>query len=162
MPPTILFVPGFWEGPAPFAHVSSLLQSEGYSTQVTALPSTGTLSPGNPNMRDDIAAVRSVVEKLVDADKEVVMVLHSAGGFLGSNAIDSLGAKARAEKGFKGGVIKLVFLAGAIFPEGFKHSPLPFFTYHVCLSHSFLHLLLEEAKIPETKQRFAHFRRAEP
>lgn len=114
-------------------------------------------------MRDDIAAVRSVVEKLVDADREVVMVLHSAGGFLGSNAIDSLGAKSRAERGLKGGVIKLVFLAGAIFPEGFKHSPLPFLTYDVCPPHSFLHLLFRGGENSRNKtKKFAHFRRAEP
>lgn len=89
------------------------------------------MSPGNPSMLDDIAAVRSAVTKLVESGKEVVMVMHSGGGFIGSNAIEGLGIKARGEA--KGGVIKLVFLAAAVFPEGFKHSPLPFFTIDVSL-----------------------------
>jgi len=130
MVPTILFVPGFWEGPGPFTQVSSLLETQNYSTFTVALPSTGTVSPSNPSMLDDIATVRTTVEKLVVADLEVVMVLHSAGGFLGSNAIEGLDVKTRGEKGLKGGVTKLVILAGALWPEGFKHGPLPFSVYN--------------------------------
>lgn len=129
--PTILFVPGFWEGPAPYEHVCSLLERSGFSTEIAALKSTGKVSPGNPTMLDDIAAIRSAVEKLVESGKEVVMVMHSGGGFLGSNAIEGLGTKARGEA--KGGVIKLIFVAAAVFPEGFQHQPLPFFTVDVCL-----------------------------
>ena len=131
MAPTILFVPGFWEGPAPFSHVASLLQAQGYPTEIATLPSTGTISPNNPSIQDDILAIRSTVTKVVEKGKHVVLVLHSAGGLLGSNAIEGLGLKARQEKQILGGVSKIVFLVGAIFPEGFKHAPLPFFTYEV-------------------------------
>ena len=131
MAPTILFVPGFWEGSAPFTHVASLLQAQGYPTEIATLPSTGTVSPGNPSMKDDILAIRSTVTDLVDKGQHVVLVLHSAGGFLGSNAIEGLGLKTRQEKQLPGGVSKIVFLAGGIFPEGFKHAPPPFFTYDV-------------------------------
>lgn len=131
-PPTILFVPGFWEGPAPFALVTTLLQSAGYPTQTATLPSTGTSSPGNPSMKDDIAAVRSAIAGLVDTEgKTVVLVLHSAGGFVGSNAAEGLDVKTRQGAGLKGGVCRIVFLTGAVFPEGYMHAPLPFFTYDV-------------------------------
>ncbi|MCJ1353416.1 MAG: hypothetical protein MMC33_003402 [Icmadophila ericetorum] len=103
-----------------------MLQSQGYATESVSLPSTGTISPGNPKMNDDIAAIRSIVEKLVEQEEEVLMVMHSAGGFLGSSAIDGLGIKARKDKGLSGGVYGLVFLSGAVFPEGFTHGPLPF------------------------------------
>ena len=132
MAPTIVFVPGFWEGTEPFARVISLLQSQGYPTHIIELPSTGTVSPGNPGMHDDIAAIRSTVTKLVETGEAVVLVPHSAGGFLASNAIEGLGIQARRENSLKGGVSKIVFLAGAVFPEGFKHGPLPFFAYDVC------------------------------
>ncbi|KAA8568756.1 hypothetical protein EYC84_007750 [Monilinia fructicola] len=84
------------------------------------------ISPGNPDMNDDIAAVHSIVQELVNAEEDVLMVLHSAGGFIGASAIEGLTAKARNEKGLKGGVAKLVLLTAAIFPEGFSHGPLPF------------------------------------
>lgn len=137
MKPTILFVPGFWEGPAPFAPVTTLLQTAGYPTQTATLPSTGASSPNNPSMKDDIAAVRSRIIDLIDDDddggggKTVVLVLHSAGGFVGSNAAEGLDVKARRGKGLKGGVCRIVFLTGAVFPVGYRHAPLPFFTYDV-------------------------------
>ena len=131
MATVILFVPGFWEGSAPFAHVTSLLQSEGYTTQIAVIPSTGTAYPGNPGMRDDIAAIRSTIADLVDQGKDVVLVLHSAGGFLGSNAAEGLDVQTRQKTGLKGGVAKIVFVAGAVFPEGFEHVPLPCFIYDV-------------------------------
>lgn len=59
------------------------------------------------------------------------MVLHSAGGFLGSMAIEGLSVKERNEAGKEGGVIGLVFVAGAVWEEGFQHGPLPFFEYRV-------------------------------
>ena len=77
MTPTILFVPGLWEGSAPFADVISLLKSRGYSTHFAALPSTGTKSPGNPGMKDDIAAFRSTIVDIVDAGEDIVLMLHS-------------------------------------------------------------------------------------
>ena len=131
MAPTILFVPGFWVGPTPFEQVSSFVESAGFPTQITELTSTGTTSPGNPGMRDDIAALRSAVAKLVDAQKDVVIVAHSGGSFLAANAIEGLESKVRHQKGLKGGVVKFVFLSGALFPEGFRHSPLPFYVVDV-------------------------------
>lgn len=131
MAPTIVFVPGFWEGSAPFSHVASLLQAQGFPTEIATLPSTGTVSPGNPSMNDDILAIRSTVSKLVDNGRHVVLVLHSAGGFLGSNAIEGLSLKAQQEKQLPRGVSKIVFVAAGIALEGFKHAPLPFFTYDV-------------------------------
>ena len=125
MTPILAFVPGFWEGTEPFDHVRSLL-SEEFHTVICPLLSTGTTSPGNPTMADDIAAIRSSIESLITQEKEVVMVLHSAGGFLGSEAIEKLSAKARNSNGLKGGVVGIVFLTGAVFPEGFEHGDIPF------------------------------------
>ncbi|KAL8794428.1 MAG: hypothetical protein Q9195_003015 [Heterodermia aff. obscurata] len=131
MNPNLLMVPGFWVGTEPFENVSSLLAERGFSTVFAPLASTGTTSPGNPSMHDDIAAIRLSVEALVTAEKDVVMVLHSAGGFLGSTAIEGFIAKQRAQEGFKGGVVGIVFLAGAIYPEGHEHQVPPSAGLHV-------------------------------
>lgn len=56
MDPSILFDPNnSWEGPARFAQVSAMLQARGYPTEAAVLPSTGTVSPGNLRMGDNIA-----------------------------------------------------------------------------------------------------------
>ncbi|KFZ04267.1 hypothetical protein V501_09207, partial [Pseudogymnoascus sp. VKM F-4519 (FW-2642)] len=124
--PTILLVPGLWEGPTVFAQVSTLLEYSGYSTQTASLPSTGSLSPGNPNMNDDILSIRVVISQLVQSNKEVLLVLHSAGGFLASEAMEGLSVKKREEAGLKGGVSGIVFLAAGLARVGDKHVKRPF------------------------------------
>lgn len=84
-------------------------------------------------MKDDVASIRSVIAPLVEQNhKEIVLVLHSAGGFLGSMAIEGFSVKERKQEGKDGGVSKIVFLAGAVWEEGFRHGPLPFCDYRVC------------------------------
>ena len=112
--------------------MASLLSGKNIPVAMSPLRSTGTHSPGNPNMHDDIATIRSSVEALTSDHKEILMVLHSGGGFLGSNAIEGLTAKARTAQGLKGGVVGIVFLTAAIFPVGYKHQPLPFAEFKVC------------------------------
>ncbi len=63
----------------------------------------------------------------------VVVVCHSAGGFLGSAAMRGLTAASRRAEGKEGGggVTKMVFLAAGIGPEGLEHKPQPFMEFHV-------------------------------
>lgn len=126
MAPTILFVPGIWEGASLFGPISSLLAADGFTTATAVLPSTATTSPGNPTMKDDVAAVRYHIQQLVHRGDDILLVLHSAGGFIGSEAMEGLAKKERQERGERGGVIGIVFIAGAVFPVGHQHHPLPF------------------------------------
>lgn len=126
MVPTILFVPGFWEGPSVFHRVSSILASDGFGTETAELRSTGNISPGNATMKDDIGAIREHLMQIVARGEDVLLVLHSAGGFLGSEAMQGLDAKGRLKRGEEGGVKGIVFLTAGILPEGVKHQPVPF------------------------------------
>ncbi|KAJ5703611.1 hypothetical protein N7493_011536 [Penicillium malachiteum] len=132
MAPVVLFVPGFWEGPSVFNKVTSLLEADGIATEVAELPSTGKTSPGNPTMKDDIAAVGNHIEGVLETGNDALLVLHSAGGFLGSEAMQGLDKKSRGEEP---GVVGIVFLAGAVFPEGYEHQPLPFAVVEGGASH---------------------------
>ncbi|KAJ5777634.1 hypothetical protein N7520_000880 [Penicillium odoratum] len=123
MAPTVLFVPGFWEGPTVFNKVRSLLAMQNITVEVAVLPSTGTTSPGNPGMKDDVAAVRTHIETILARGEDIILVLHSAGGFLGSEAMRGLDKGTRSDQP---GVVSIVFLAAAIYPEGHQHQPLPF------------------------------------
>lgn len=140
MTATILFVPGLWEGPSVFNPISSLLTADGFTTETAVLPSTGTTSPGNPSMKDDIAAVRKHIQTLVSRGEDVLLVLHSAGGFLGSEAMQGLDKNQRAEQRENGRVIGIVFIAGAVFPVGHAHQPLPFAVVEVDIAPLFINI----------------------
>jgi hypothetical protein len=76
-------------------------------------------------MKDDIAAVRQQMEHVISQGDEILLVLHSAGGFIGSEAMEGLSKHQRQRQGHNGGVIGIIFIAGAVFPKGHQHQPLP-------------------------------------
>jgi pimeloyl-ACP methyl ester carboxylesterase len=67
---------------------------------------------------EDAAALRSTLERLADEGKEIVLVVHSYGGFVGQNAVEGLGLKQRQAVSKKGGVIIFVYLASFVVPKG--------------------------------------------
>ena len=89
-------------------------------------------------MVDDIAWLHSQLLSIVDNARNVILVLHSAGGFLGSNAMKGLTSKDREAQRKKGGVRCIVFLAGGVIPEGVQHGPVPFMDFQVMQRHLIL------------------------
>lgn len=135
-PPFIFIVPGLWEGPESFAPLVKALEENGFpNVHCTALASTGTSSKSDKlvTMNDDIAAIAADLSNVVEESGEsgVVAVMHSAGGFLGSSAMQGLTAPARRAANKAGGVTKIVFLAAGLGPEGHEHTPQPFMEYDV-------------------------------
>lgn len=128
MAPTIFIVPGLWEGPASFEPLAAALEARSFRTFISCLKSTGSRAPHNPTMDDDIKHLRHDLEMAIrEAGSEGVMVLaHSAGGFLVSNAMDGLAASHHREQGKCGGVFMIVFLAAGIAPEGTEQFGGPF------------------------------------
>ena len=117
-----------WEGPAVFSKVVSILNAEhDYPTQIIPLVSTGTNGPNAKNFPSDVQAIREAVEDVVNQSKEIILIMHSAGGYTGSQAVKDLGLTQRKERGQVGGVKKLVYVSGALLPEGSGHPPVPFF-----------------------------------
>lgn len=126
--PTLIFIPGFWEGAAAFSKVVKILESEhSYPVKVIPLISTGTEAPNAKTFSDDVDAIRDVAAELANDGREMVFIMHSAGGFIGSQALAGLGLPRRKQRGEVGGVRKLVYLTGALLPEGSDHPPVPFF-----------------------------------
>ena len=119
--PTLVFVPGIWEGTSVFDVVAKSLRGHGYNTVYAPLASTGHKSPGNPTLLDDVQHIRNVIKPLVEEDKDVIVVGHSAGGPLGAAATKGLSFKERNEAGKAGGVKKFVFLTAGLVPAGWRH-----------------------------------------
>lgn len=124
--PTIVIVPGFWLGPRPYEPLVDAMKKAAPSlTDIVYAPlvSTGTRSPGAPNMLDDAMGIRAVIKPLVESGKRLVIVGHSSGAFLSAMATEDLevGQKLAAPSG--GGVERFVFVAGGLLPVGAPHPP---------------------------------------
>lgn len=116
--PTVVIVPGALLQPAAYATFTELLKQAGFGVGYVNKPSTGGTKLPLTGLAEDIAAAREVIQPLVDAGKEVVVLTHSAGGVSGSGATKCLGVKARKEAGLPGGVIRVVFMAAFAIKKG--------------------------------------------
>ena len=60
---SILFVPGFFEGPSVFTDIANTLQETGdFRTSCVSLVSTGQRAPNNLGMKEDVQIVRAYLE----------------------------------------------------------------------------------------------------
>ncbi|ESZ97963.1 hypothetical protein SBOR_1634 [Sclerotinia borealis F-4128] len=116
-PPTIIFIHGAWHDTSNFSPVIGILEPLGYPCITIAMPSTGGTIP-TTDLTNDIAAIRHVVLKEVDAGKEVIVCSHSWGGIPTTNALDGLSISERSESGKVGGVVKIAFLCAFVVPVG--------------------------------------------
>ncbi|KJZ79772.1 hypothetical protein HIM_00486 [Hirsutella minnesotensis 3608] len=135
MTPRLFIVPGLYEGPGSFEPLSRRLNAFGFANiHVTKLLSTGTTSKDQPKMMtmdDDISFIQVEMRKFVDdvGNDPVIVILHSAGGFLGSAAMQGLSVDARKKAGKPGGITRIIAVTAALAPSGFEHKPLPFMKF---------------------------------
>lgn len=115
----ILIVQGSFQTPLVYKLLSDGLEARGYSTSHPGLPScSNTENPDFPSktLIDDTEAVRNAVKHLVEHEKKtIVVVMHSYGGLVGSNAIDEeLNIAHRRSAGLAGGVLHLFYFAAFV------------------------------------------------
>lgn len=117
--PTILFAQGDWHTSGCFDRTRHVLGSRGYPVETIDYPSVGA-EPPTKTADDDSAVVRGLVQRLVwsNQGKSVVIVAHSYGSVVASNAIEGLGYKSRAQEGKSGGVITVIYLSGCVLTLG--------------------------------------------
>lgn len=137
MKPVIVFAPGAWHPANTFDSLAALLATDGYESQTIAFPAIHrTIKIKEPSLALEIAAARGVIEPLVEAGREVVLVMHSWGGVPGNSALGGLTVRERKALGKTGGVRHLVFMAAFVARIGQSVSdlsgPLPWLTIDVC------------------------------
>ncbi|CAD6574886.1 MAG: hypothetical protein ASARMPRED_006962 [Alectoria sarmentosa] len=116
--PTFIFVPGAWHTPSCFSLVTARLAKHGYTSHGLSLPSVGA-NPGLPDFSADVCALRDLINKLISAAEDVVVVLWSYAGVVGTEAVLPAMLKRRREtEGQSGGVVHLVYLAAFLLPVG--------------------------------------------
>jgi pimeloyl-ACP methyl ester carboxylesterase len=123
MAPTVLFVPGAWHTAAHFAPICDLLHARGYETSCSLLPSCG--GGATCTMQDDTSAVKAELERLLAHGADVVLVAHSYGGVVATEAALAVYGKVpRAEKGLAGGVVHILYLCALVLQPGQTSSAL--------------------------------------
>ncbi|KAK5553546.1 hypothetical protein LTR46_008521 [Exophiala xenobiotica] len=113
--PTVVIVPGSFSPAYFYDVVVDKLRENGFETIVDNLPSASR-SPPEPaaTMADDAAFFHDIVEKLADQGKDVVLVTHSYGGVVGTEASKGLSKSERTEAGKYGGLVRLVYLTSVV------------------------------------------------
>lgn len=100
-------------------------------------------SGGYPQGEADTEVILNVLRPVVDRGKEILIIAHSSGGWVATEAArPELQAKSRKDKGLTGGIIGILFMGAFIIPVGESihsffqpkdgpfHTP-PFMRFHV-------------------------------
>lgn len=89
--PIFVLVPGAWHRADTWSQTTAGLESEGYTCVSVTLPSTS----GDPaaGFGDDVKTVQEAIRKQTTQRRDVVVVVHSYGGHVGSSAIKGLAEK---------------------------------------------------------------------
>ncbi|KAI0160764.1 Alpha/beta hydrolase fold-1 [Xylariaceae sp. FL1272] len=88
--PSVVLVPGAWTPPEAYHRLVHSFEAKLFDVHVPALPTNNGRRPPISTFAEDIAAVRHVVEELVDHGKHVLMLMHSYGGIAGTSALQGL------------------------------------------------------------------------
>lgn len=118
--PTVVFLHGSWHNPNDFKLVRELFEKDSYPTECP-LQASFNAKPAPPvvGIDDDVNVVQTLLTKLLDEGKEIIFVMHSFGGVLGTEAIrEEFRKKARHKKGLPGGVLGLVYMCAFVLPVG--------------------------------------------
>ena len=115
---TIVLVHGAWHTPPVYQTFIDALRARGFTVHCPRLPSCNGASPPTASLPEDIACVRDIVNDLVSAGQRVLMLMHSYGGAVGTDAIEDFTIDSRAAAGLPGGVIHLVYLCAYMLQQG--------------------------------------------
>lgn len=116
--PTIVFVHGAWHNSQSFQPVTYLLRQYGFSTVSMDLPSVGA-NPPHKDISENVAVVRRAVEDVLDnKGNNVILVAHSAGGIVMTNAAQGFSEKDRKAAGKTTYVQKLLYVCSFLLPKG--------------------------------------------
>ncbi len=117
--PAIVLVHGAWHMPEHYSGFIQQLQQAGFEVFCPRLPTCDKMKRLDADMFDDTQVVRSQVISLIDKSREVVMLLHSYGGAVGTEAVKGLStSECATARPHGGGVIRLIYMCGFMLQVG--------------------------------------------
>jgi pimeloyl-ACP methyl ester carboxylesterase len=120
--PTFLLIPGAWHSPAYFNPLISYLSDHGYPSVAVKLPAVNS-SPAVTSLQPDVDAAAAALTTLLDRDgTDVIVVMHSYGGMVGTGAVGQVVHERRAAGAARGGktgrVKRLVYVTAHVPHDG--------------------------------------------
>ncbi|ORY71833.1 Alpha/Beta hydrolase protein [Pseudomassariella vexata] len=116
--PCILFVHGSWHTPKHFEPIRAILESKGVHSYCPLLRTIDACPPISP--ADDAELIGETLKRLIEVEeRDVLLVGHSYGGHVASEAADANFAKrVREAASLSGGLVRIVFIAAFVSPVG--------------------------------------------
>ncbi|KAL4904570.1 hypothetical protein BDW74DRAFT_178667 [Aspergillus multicolor] len=115
--PTIVIVHGAWHNPTHYCGLADALRALGHEVLIPGLLSMNGARPPNADLYTDTDHIRRYVEPLADAGRTLVVLMHSYGGQVGTNALKGLDTRTRKEANLPGGVVRLVYMCAHALTE---------------------------------------------
>jgi alpha-beta hydrolase superfamily lysophospholipase len=101
-----------WHGPEAFNDAAELLAAKGYTNSYVHTPSVGNVL--KDPFEDSIVTKKVILEELDGKGRDVVVVCHSYGGVVTTNACEGMGRKDREDK--ETAVIGVVYMCVSACP----------------------------------------------
>lgn len=112
--PTILVVTGAWHVPQHYTLVTDGLRSQGFNVSDPCLPSCSNQTP-LADLDDDIAFIRRHAHKFIDEGEDLLVLMHSYGGVVGSYAFANFPTPAtRQWSPTTGRLVSLMYMTGFV------------------------------------------------
>jgi pimeloyl-ACP methyl ester carboxylesterase len=102
---TVLIISGAWHIPEHYANLSSRLQHAGFTVKCPRLMTNNGASPPKHTLDDDISQIRNIAIEELDRGHDVIVLMHSYGGVVGSYALAGLDEKMTQAKGKVRGMV---------------------------------------------------------
>ena len=116
--PAIVLVHGSWHVPEHYSDLIQEFQEAGFEVFCPRLPTCDESKHLTADMFSDAQVVRDQVVSLVDASRNVIMLLHSYGGAVGTQAVEGLSTNERARENLPGGIVRLVYMCAFMLQVG--------------------------------------------
>ena len=117
--PAIVLIPGSFSVASMYYPLQDLLAAAGHNVYVNTLPSASRNAPESPaSLGDDSEFFGKILQRIADQGEDIIVLGHSYGGMVASESARGLGKTERLAQGRKGGIVRLIFLAAIVLPEG--------------------------------------------
>lgn len=115
--PVIVLVPGAWHSPDCFRLLTRELEAAGYEIKASTHATVGAATP-TQDFWPDVENIQQVLKPLAEQGKDILLLVHSYGGVVGSQAVQGYLKSEREKAGKKGGVSHIYFCCAFALPEG--------------------------------------------